>query len=341
MNRSAWPAILLMILGGGFLIVRATTQEMGKQYVKETPVTAREKATGEVVRTWVEHENVAPNEDIEAAEPADDAPVEDAAEPEDPDAELKVQQAAPARFEIERGEPVKVLSVWRTLGIWLAGFLTLAVLSFLYGDNPFYKLAEAIFVGVSAAYLMVVGFWTTLVEKLFVGLFPQFMRANFLPGVDADQSFDAIYLVPLALGILMLMRLSPKGAWLSRWPLAFFIGATAGFRLLGFFEADFVAQLRSTILPLLAMKDGGYDFWASVRNITITVGVLTTLFYFFFSVEHTGVAGGVARIGVFFLMITFGANFAYTVMGRIALLAQRLEFLFDDWLWLIDPLNRR
>jgi hypothetical protein len=28
-------------------------------------------------------------------------------------------------------------------------------------------------------------------------------------------------------------------------------------------------------------------------------------------------------------------------MGRIALLAIRLEFLFDDWLWLIDPLGRR
>ena len=26
---------------------------------------------------------------------------------------------------------------------------------------------------------------------------------------------------------------------------------------------------------------------------------------------------------------------------RIALLAGRLEFLFDDWLWLIDPLGRR
>jgi hypothetical protein len=28
-------------------------------------------------------------------------------------------------------------------------------------------------------------------------------------------------------------------------------------------------------------------------------------------------------------------------MGRIALLASRLEFLFDDWLWLIDPLGKR
>ena len=42
-------------------------------------------------------------------------------------------------------------------------------------------------------------------------------------------------------------------------------------------------------------------------------------------------------MGIWFLMITFGAAFGYTVMGRIALLAIRLEFLFDDWLWLIDP----
>jgi hypothetical protein len=28
-------------------------------------------------------------------------------------------------------------------------------------------------------------------------------------------------------------------------------------------------------------------------------------------------------------------------MGRIALLAARIEFLFDDWLWLIDPTNKR
>jgi hypothetical protein len=39
-------------------------------------------------------------------------------------------------------------------------------------------------------------------------------------------------------------------------------------------------------------------------------------------------------------MITFGASFGYTVMGRIALLAIRIEFLLDDWLWLIDPLHR-
>ena len=51
--------------------------------------------------------------------------------------------------------------------------------------------------------------------------------------------------------------------------------------------------------------------------------------------------GKTARVGIWFLMITFGAAFGYTVMGRIALLAIRLEFLFDDWLWIIDPAMNR
>jgi hypothetical protein len=51
--------------------------------------------------------------------------------------------------------------------------------------------------------------------------------------------------------------------------------------------------------------------------------------------------GGAARVGVWYLMITFGAAFGFTVMGRIALLAARFEFLFDDWLWLIDPNHLR
>ena len=70
-------------------------------------------------------------------------------------------------------------------------------------------------------------------------------------------------------------------------------------------------------------------------------GILVCTVYFFFSIEHKGAVGTAARVGIWFLMITFGAGFGYTVMGRIALLSGRLEFLYDDWLWLIDPLGKR
>jgi hypothetical protein len=79
------------------------------------------------------------------------------------------------------------------------------------------------------------------------------------------------------------------------------------------------------------------SFWASAKALVLVAGVLACLVYFFFSVEHKGAVGKVSKVGIWYLMITFGAAFGYTVMGRIALLAMRLEFLFDDWLWLIDP----
>jgi hypothetical protein len=240
-----------------------------------------------------------------------------------------------------QGEEGVRVSWSRTVGNWLAALFTLCILSFLYGDNPLYKLAEAVFVGVSAAYWMVVGFWTGIVQNLFSKLAPDLVRSSVLPGLPESQEQELIYLVPLLLSVLMLMRLSPVGGWISRWALAFFIGATAGIRLLGYLQGDFIRQIQSTILPLVVVGTQGFDFWASLQNLTIVVGVLSCLVYFFFSIEHKGVVGGVSRLGIWFLMITFGAGFGYTVMGRIALMAQRLEFLADDWLWIIDPASRR
>jgi hypothetical protein len=64
------------------------------------------------------------------------------------------------------------------------------------------------------------------------------------------------------------------------------------------------------------------------------VGTLCTLAYFFFSMEHKGVLGGAARVGIWFLMIGFGASFGYTVMARVSLLIGRVHFLLFDWLGL-------
>ena len=69
-----------------------------------------------------------------------------------------------------------------------------------------------------------------------------------------------------------------------------------------------------------------------IDNLILIVGVLSVLVYFYFSKEHTGLFGKITRVGIWTLMITFGAGFGYTVMGRIALLVGRLEFIFVDWL---------
>jgi hypothetical protein len=235
-------------------------------------------------------------------------------------------------------------SLSRTLGVWVAALFTLAIFSFLYKDNPFYKFAEAIIVGVSAAYWMVVGFWTVLVPNLFGKLAPEWVQASAMPGLSPvrDEHWYVNF-VPLVLGVMLLWRLAPKGAWIARWPLAFIIGTTAGLKLVTFLQADFLSQIQAGIAPVVVTDraDVWENVWASVRSAIVFAGTLAVLVYFFFSIEHKGVVGKVSRAGIWVLMITFGAAFGYTVMGRIALLAIRFEFLFDDWLWLIDPANKR
>ena len=145
-----------------------------------------------------------------------------------------------------------------------------------------------------------------------------------------------MYIIPAILIVMLLMQLMPSGGWISRWPIAFFIGITAGYRMIGYVEADLVAQIKAAIIPLYQTgADGTFAIWATMNAFLLTIATLSAMVYFFFSIEHKGLVGKTARLGIWFLMITFGASFGYTVMGRIALLAQRLEFLFGDWLHLI------
>lgn len=232
------------------------------------------------------------------------------------------------------GEMDNPLGSARNLGIWLAAFLTLSILSFLYKDNPCYRFAEHLFVGVSAAYWMVMGFWSTLVPNLFGKLAPGLASQWFLSGI-ASQRANPVYFVPLAFGILLLMRLSPKGGYLSRWALAFILGTTAGLRLIAFLTADFMVQTQSTLVSVAGLSQGSFNFERLFWDLVMVVAVLAALCYFYFSKAHTGAFGRFSRLGVWVLMVTFGAGFGYTVMGRIALLVGRAEELLGLWLRVI------
>jgi len=238
---------------------------------------------------------------------------------------------------------VATFSWSQTIGIWVAAIFTLCIFSFLYKDNPLYKIAESVSVGVTAAFWMVVGFWDVIIPNLIGKIFPAWVQSWAIPGLSPiREDVWWIWIIPLVLGILLLWRLVPVGSWIARWPLAFIIGTTAGFRLIAFLSADFLSQIRNSIKPLVVVSAANDLVVAdTVKAIVIFLSVLACLVYFLFSVEHKGVVGKISKVGIWVMMITFGASFALTVMGRIALLAIRLEFLFDDWLWLIDPTNKR
>ena len=108
------------------------------------------------------------------------------------------------------------------LSIWIAAILTLGIFSFLYKDNPLYKACEALFVGVSAAYWAIVFYFDNIYKKFYEG------------AVTAEEP-DYFLWIGAILGLLFLSRLVPKIGWVSRWPMALIVGATAGLYMVGYF----------------------------------------------------------------------------------------------------------
>jgi len=207
--------------------------------------------------------------------------------------------------------------------VWIAAFLTLAIFSILYKDNPFYRVAEHLFLGLSVGYGIVI-IWQNV-------LWPQAFRPLFVEG-------DWWVIIPIALGLLYFTRFIPKAGWLVRIPISIALGWGMGVGIPRGFQASIFRQMESTIVTtdmfaadrLWNITNGG--IWA----ILILLGTLATLTYFFFSRKEKSFLKPVSNVGIVFIMIGFGATFGLTVMSRISLLIGRLQFLLRDWLGIIQ-----
>ncbi|MCH7946575.1 MAG: hypothetical protein IIC66_02140 [candidate division Zixibacteria bacterium] len=198
------------------------------------------------------------------------------------------------------------------LQIWIIAFFTLALFSFLYKDNPFYRLAENIFAGLTTGYQVSLIWDTVIIQKLW----------------DPMMGGQWWLFLPGLLGLMMFSRFSPKISWMSRVPLAVVMGITAGIFLTTQLHGFVLPQMQATMNTFVTAKGFADYFLASL----IAVGVISTMIYFYFSHEHVGVLGVTAKLGIWFIMISFGAHFGYTVMGRVSLLIGRTQFLIEDWI---------
>ncbi len=229
------------------------------------------------------------------------------------------------------------MNMSQEFGVWVAALLTLFIFSFLYKDNPLYKFAEHLFVGVSAGYYIVLNFWTVVVPNLYDPLVRTFTGRDPMSGEAVAQAggpfaaslgdYRGWLLLPGILGVLLFSRMIPRIEWLSRWSLAVIIGTYVGIKTTGFAQADLVAQVQGSLVPLWTGAWG-----SSLNAILFTVGLITSLLFFFYSREHKGTLGVLARTGIVFLMVSFGAGYGYTVMARLSLLIGRFQFLLEDWL---------
>jgi hypothetical protein len=216
--------------------------------------------------------------------------------------------------------------LWTTF----AAFVTLAIFSFLYKDNPFYKFAEHLVVGVSAGYFVVILWHNGLRPNLFQRLADGHWYALWM---DSSAPW---YLIPALLGCLMWTRFSKEYAWISRWPMALYIGISVGVAI----PLEMSNRVNKQLYAIMAQIDWSGFFGADGFNLLDTTsglsqlivfsGAIAALIYFYFSKPHTGWFGGIANYGIWILMIGFGASFGFTVMARISLFIQRIQDL-DGW----------
>ena len=140
------------------------------------------------------------------------------------------------------------------------------------------------------------------------------------------MNHDWMVLIPAVLGLSLVTQFVPKISWISRYGFTFLMGYGAGLAVPAGLSTDFISQIGGTIKPLSMMAS--MTPWAIFNSLLVAFGVICVLFYFFFSVEHKGHVKKVSNIGIYFLMIYFGAAFGNTVMARFSLLYGRFDDLY-------------
>ena len=203
--------------------------------------------------------------------------------------------------------------------VWIAALLSLAIFSYLYKDNPVFRFAEHLFTGLSVGYYLVLYYNNYAIPYLITPL--------------ADHRW--ITLIPMALGMMYLFRFIPKLNYLILIPIAISLGFWNGMNIPLTIEADVLKQIQGTMVKT-AMFNNIWDPRNGLMvGLLILIGVVCTISYFYFSREHKGALKVSANIGIWFVMIGFGATFGFTVMARVSLLIARMQFLFTDWIHLI------
>jgi hypothetical protein len=201
------------------------------------------------------------------------------------------------------------------IGVGLGAFFTLLVFSYLLGDTPLFRFAQAVFVGVTVGYATTVAVYLVLLPQLFVPL----VTGNW------------VYIVPLLLGVMLLLKLRPSWGALGNISIAFLFGVGGALAIGGALSGALLPQLGATLVSFSPRQNAD----TFINNLILAVGTMGAFLSFRF------VTGGerpaarvldmVARrwgyVGRWFILISFGAIFASTAASRISILVSRVYYL--------------
>jgi hypothetical protein len=208
----------------------------------------------------------------------------------------------------------------------LAGLiLTLMVFSYLIGDNPLFRVAVYLFIGVSSGYAATVVWHYVLVPKLFSQL--------------GDINQLILLIIPLILSFSMLAKLSPRISWIGNFAMAVLVGVGAAAAVGGALIGTLLPQAQAAMdaFDLTSTGGGSNVFLRLVEGTVMFLGTVLTLASFHFSVgrapdgtpKRNPIFEGVGWLGRIFIAITFGALFAGVYMAALTAMIERLSSIIN------------
>lgn len=212
--------------------------------------------------------------------------------------------------------------------VWMfVGFLfTVLILSYVLGDNPFFRLASYVFVGISSAYLVVLLIYQVILPRLVQPFF------------ETSSSQLVLHLVLFVMCLLLLTKLSPRLARLGNIPMAYLVGVGAAVVIGGAVLGTIVTQVRATVAYRSASAEIMPGFRA-LEGLVILLGTVVTLAYFHFGARAKTEGEIPVRplwlemlsyLGRFFIAVTFAALFVSVYVSALTALIERLSFIIQS-----------
>jgi hypothetical protein len=221
------------------------------------------------------------------------------------------------------------------LEIILAGFCTLGIYTFLYKENSIYRIFEHAFIGIAAAWGFISISRDFLWSRVFKSMFGY--STMVLPDgtvLEPYHNSQLWYLIPAVFGLLYYTMFFEKYRHLAQLVISFTLGCSGGLAFKGFF-VEFLPQLYDCFRPLyVANADSSFDVISSFSNVFFIITFVSAYSYFFFTfkISEGVIVSKINSTGRYLMMGCFGAYFGSTMMARMALLVERLDFLMMKWI---------
>lgn len=209
--------------------------------------------------------------------------------------------------------------------------LTLMVFSYVLGDLPLvrnlYRIAVYIFVGMTAAFTVIVTF-----EGVILPYLQDIQNPSTSWTVLGNTADIIIFFTALLFGLLLLLKPISRLAWLTNSVFAVVIVVGAAVAVIGALTGTLFPLVRtSTTLPNNVTSDPT----ALLNTAVIFFGTVTSLIYFQYQArddENGEIKQGVLVrrlrvIGKVFIVTTLGAIYATAMLTSLTILTERIGFL--------------